>query len=159
MAQPPEMPPLDATVWRLIPAGGDPLAPAPSQEGRFHHDGQRAVYTSLTREGCGVAIRRYLRADDGPRVIVPLHLRAERIADLRGAGAAPSIVWQGIRAGGAPSPTWRLSDAARVAGAQGMLYASRTRPDLTHLVLFGLNGPGEACAEAGPPAPWHAQSG
>lgn len=122
-------------VWRILPAGADPLAPVASPEGRFHHSGQRAIYCSLTPEGTVVAIRRYLRADDGPRVIQALILRALRLVDLRGHPEG-SVVWQDSRSAGAPAPTWAFSDAARAAGAQGMLYSSRSRPDLSHLVLF-----------------------
>jgi hypothetical protein len=122
-------------AFRAIHAGADPLAPAQSPEGRFHHSGQWAIYASLTPEGCAVAIRRYLRADDPPRVVVPLALGPLRLTDLRGR-AEVSAVWQDIRAGGAPSPTWAFSDAARAAGAQGVLYSSRSRPELTHLVIF-----------------------
>ena len=143
--------PFRGTVWRLLFAGALDRAasPGPSPEGRFHHSGQPALYTSLTREGCGIAIRRYLRADDAPRVLVPLDIDADRIADLRGAGAA-SAVWQDIRATGAPAPTWRLSDAARAAGAQGLLYRSRSRPDLLHLALFDVT----AVTAVGEAEPW-----
>ncbi|MEZ5796079.1 MAG: RES family NAD+ phosphorylase [Paracoccaceae bacterium] len=121
-------------VFRAVFRGADPLAPA-GREGRFHRAGQFAIYTSLSPEGCAVAIRRYLRPDDPPREIVPLWLDPAPLADRRGQGAA-SVVWQDIRAGGEPSPTWAFSDAARAAGAGGMLYSSRSRPDLTHLVVF-----------------------
>lgn len=127
--------PFHGRVWRIIPEGSGPLAPAGSPEGRFHHAGQRAIYTSLTPEGTAVAIRRYLRADDGPRVIAALEVRADRLEDLRGRPDV-SVVWQDTRAAGHMSPTWAWSDAARAKGAQGMLYSSRSRPDLTHLVLF-----------------------
>lgn len=124
----------DGTAFRALFAGGDPLAPALAPAGRFHHSGQWALYASLTPEGCAVAIRRYLRPDDPPRVVVALRV-AGRMADLRGRAAA-SVVWQEERAAGRPSPTWEFSDAARAVGAQGLLYSSRSRPDLTHLVIF-----------------------
>lgn len=122
-------------VWRAVFRGGDPLTPATAAEGRFHHSGQFALYTSLTPEGCAVAIRRYLRPGDPLREIVPLSITADRLADLRGQPAA-SLVWQDIRADGKPAPTWAFSDAARAVGAEGMLYSSRSRPELTHLVIF-----------------------
>ncbi|WP_263406000.1 RES family NAD+ phosphorylase [Histidinibacterium aquaticum] len=56
-----------------------------------------------------------------------------------------------MRATGAPSPTWEISDAARAEGARGLLYRSRSRPDLTHVVLFDLIG---ALVPDGPPLPW-----
>ncbi len=136
-------------VWRAVFAGADPLAPVGNPEGRFHHAGQWAIYTSLTPEGCAVAIRRYLRAGDPPRVVVPLDLRPLRLADGRGR-VELSAVWQDIRAGGAPAPTWAFPDAARAEGAEGMLYSSRSRPDLTHLVLFSP----AVLAGAGAPQPF-----
>lgn len=136
-------------VWRAVFRGGDPLAPAAAPEGRFHHAGQFALYASLTPEGCVVALRRYLRPGDPPREIVPLSITATRLADLRGQAAA-SVVWQDIRAGGEPAPTWAFSDAARAAGAEGMLYSSRSRPELSHLVIFQ---PG-LLQSVGPPLPF-----
>lgn len=127
--------PYTGPVWRAVFRGGDPLAPAASPEGRFHHSGQFALYASLTPKGCAVAIRRYVQPGDPLREIVPLAITAARLADLRGQAAA-SVVWQDIRAGGEPAPTWVFSDAARKAGAEGMLYSSRSHPDLTHLVIF-----------------------
>ena len=127
--------PFSGTVWRMVFAGQDARAPVRSPEGRFHHSGQRAIYTSLTPEGTAVAIRRYVRPDDPPRKVVPLTLAALSVADHRG-NPDLSVIWQDIRATGASAPTWAWSDAAREAGAEGLLYASRSRPDLSHLVLF-----------------------
>ncbi len=134
----------------MIFAGQDPKAPAAAPEGRFHHSGQPAIYTSLTPEGTEVAMRRYRQPEEPERAIVPLTLRAERLTDLRGQAAA-SLVWQDERAAGRPAPTWALSDAARAEGAQGLLYSSRSRPDLTHLVLFDLSP--EVLLSAGAPLP------
>ncbi len=124
----------DGTAFRALFAAADPLAPASAPEGRFHHSGQWALYASLTPEGCAVAIRRYLRPDDPPRVVVALRVTG-RMVDLRGRTEA-SVVWQDGWAAGTPSPTWAFSDAARAAGAQGLLYSSRSRPDLAHLAIF-----------------------
>ena len=131
--------PFSGTVWRMVFAGQDARAPVRSPEGRFHHSGQRAIYTSLTPEGTAVAIRRYVRPDDPPRKVVPLTLAALSVADHRG-NPDLSVIWQDIRAAGASAPTWAWSDAAREAGAEGLLYASRSRPDLSHLVLFADPG-------------------
>lgn len=137
----------DGTIWRILALenADQPLAPARAPEGRFHHDGQLAIYTSLTAEGAGTAIQRYLAGDTRPRVIVPLLVKADRILDLRQDAKDvrnSTIVWQDIRDKGLAAPTWDISDAAREMGAQGMLYRSRTHPDLSHLVLFGVPDPG-----------------
>ena len=139
------------TVWRILNAAqaDAPLAPARAPTGRFHHSGQTAIYTSLTAEGAGVAIARYVAETDVPRVIVPLRLSAPCLVDLRGHAEA-SIVWQDLPP---PSPTWQFSDDARARGAQGLLYSSRSRPELTHCVIFAPN----TLSLAGDPAPWSAR--
>lgn len=125
-------------VWRILTDGPDldPTGPARSPEGRFHHGGQIAVYTSLSEEGAAAALDRYLAPGDAPRVLIPLAVAAERVADLRDGPAEASAKWQDARALGRLAPTWALSDAARTGDAQGMLYRSRSRPDLCHFVAF-----------------------
>lgn len=128
--------PFAGPVWRLLPEQlvSTPSAPAKAPEGRFHHSGQVAAYASLSAEGAAVAIKRYL-GDGLARMMVPMWLEAKRVADFRGNREA-SIVWQDLREGGQISPTWSFSDRARDAGAQAMLYSSRSRPDLSHVVVF-----------------------
>ena len=137
----------DGPVWRVLPKASvdTPAIPAGAPEGRFHHSGQIAAYASLSAEGAGVAMQRYLR-DGVERYLIPMRLTAKRVADARGMPSA-SVVWQDLRDTGVTPPTWRFSDAARQAGADAMLYASRSRPDLTHVVIFRpecLNGFGKA---------------
>jgi len=127
---------VSAPVWRIVAKTQirTPASPALAPQGRFHHTGQIATYASLSAEGARVAIRRYLN-DGQARMMVPMQLTADRVADFRGDPSA-SIVWQDICAAGDPSPTWTYSDAARAAGAQAMLYSSRSRPELSHVVVF-----------------------
>ena len=123
-------------VWRLLPKSlaKTPSIPAQAPVGRFHYSGQVATYASLSVEGVEVAMRRYL--DDGvKRVLVPMWLASDQVADERGNPKA-SIVWQDIPAAGSASPTWFFSDAARDTGADAMLYSSRSRPELSHVVVF-----------------------
>uniref|UniRef100_UPI0025E02B4D RES family NAD+ phosphorylase n=1 Tax=Sphingomonas sp. TaxID=28214 RepID=UPI0025E02B4D len=108
--------------------------PAHAPFGRFHHSGQIAAYGSLTAEGAGVAVQRYL-TDGVDRMLVPMWLNVQHVADIRGIAAA-SIVWQDIYHDDQSSPTWSFSDAARDLGADAMLYSSRSRPDLSHVVIF-----------------------
>lgn len=145
--------PYAGAVWRILAKEHAhlPLAPARADEGRFHYDGQIAIYTSLTAEGAGTAVQRYLAEDRRPKVIVPLLVEATDILDMRGTPEdvqATTKVWQDIRANGLRAPTWDLSDKARASGAQGMLYRSRTHPGLSHLVLFGVPDPGSLSAMA-----------
>ena len=126
----------DGPVWRLLPESlaDTPMIAAQAPEGRFHHSGQVAAYASLSAEGAVVAMRRYL--DDGiNRVLVPMWLKSDHVVDQRG-NLDASVVWQDDRAAGKVSPTWAFSDAARDVDAQAMLYSSRSRPDLSHVVVF-----------------------
>ena len=123
-------------VWRIVPRTlvECVATPAGAPEGRFHHSGQFAIYASLSAEGAMVAVQRYL-GDGNERSVLPLWFDAQRVADQRG-NAAASVVWQDFRERGALAPTWAFSDAARRRGAQAMLYSSRSRPDLAHVVVF-----------------------
>ena len=142
----------------------DILGPARAAEGRSHHGGQRALYLSETPEGTIVATARYVAENDPPRAIFPLWLEGARVVDLRDAAATAAwgidtthraAEWQAIRARGLPSPTWAISDRVRELGLDGMLYASRSQPDLTHLTLFRWNEPGAAAVRPdGNPKPW-----
>ena len=153
---------IEGTFYRLLPVGADPLAPAGHPQGRSHHSGQPALYPSASPEGCRVAVKRYRRANDPERVIVPLQVSA-RIVDLRDAGATARLridtthraaEWQPIFEATGTSPTWAISDRVRELGLDGMLYASRSQPDMTHLTLFQWNVPGAAQVDrAGPDMP------
>jgi RES domain-containing protein len=122
-------------------------------EGRFHYDGQRALYASPSPETAAVAIARYLRPGDPERALVPLRLSGARIQDLRDPAtcaalgidpATPSVPWSRERSRGLPATSWRASDAVRASGADGMVYSSRTEPARWHLVLFRWNTAGAA---------------
>ncbi|GAA6161368.1 hypothetical protein NBRC116589_35420 [Ruegeria sp. HU-ET01832] len=124
-------------VWRILfrTHSDAPLVPARAPEGRFHYAGQTALYASLSAEGAEVAIRRYVSRDDPPRILQRARITEARLVDLRGQAEA-SIVWQDIAKTCGRSPTWQFSDKARALGADGMIYSSRSRPQLSHVVLF-----------------------
>ena len=147
------MSPFQGCFWRIFFAGSDPLRPAAAPEGRFHHSGQLALYGSLSAEGCGVALKRYLGKNDPPRLIQSFDVTIDRLVNLRELDnpSEVSVVWQD---GPRPSPTWAFSDAAREQGAQGMLYPGRTRPELTHIVLFEWSD--LTVTPTGPTRKWHA---
>ena len=49
----------------------------------------------------------------------------------------PKHLWFGrTYEAGEASPTWLFSDEARDKGADAMLYSSRSRPELSHVVIF-----------------------
>ncbi|CUJ84613.1 hypothetical protein RUE5091_00240 [Ruegeria denitrificans] len=127
-------------VWRILflSQSDAPLDPARAPEGRFHHSGQVALYASLSAEGAGIAIRRYISPDDPPRIVQQAQVTGAKLVDLRGRPEV-SIVWQDNHEERGFSPTWRFSDHARDKGADGLIYSSRSRPELSHLVLFSLS--------------------
>lgn len=134
------------------------------REGRFHHDGQPALYASPSPQTAAIAIRAYLGKGDPPRVMVPLALRDASMVDLRDPDtcaalsidpAWPSVPWSEERAAGQAATSWRASDAVRASGADGMIYASRTAPERWHVVLFSWNqSSGAALSVVGAPTPW-----
>jgi len=108
------------------------------------------MYLSETPEGCHVAMAYYSNPDDPVRLLYALALNNARLLDLRNAAQCARFGidasnannrWQNERADGLPASTWVISDAARLAGADGMLSPSRSRPELTHLTLFRWNLP------------------
>jgi RES domain-containing protein len=147
----------EADVARLLDG-------ALSVEGRYHHDGQKALYMSPSPEYSRIAIDTYLRDGDPPRVIVPLDVGPAALADLRDPdvqralgldGTESGTLWQPERAAGRPATSWIASDAARNKDADGIIYAARSDPDRWHIVLFRWNAPAAPAVIAdGPPLPF-----
>ncbi len=137
---------------------------ARSPEGRYHHDGQAALYISPSPEFSRIAVDAYLRDGDPPRVIVLLALANARLADLRDPmvqqaldlnGTESGTPWQPERTAGRPATSWIASDAARNADADGIIYAARSDPARWHVVLFRWNGAeGPQIEQSGPPIPF-----
>ena len=151
--------PLTGRFWRAVFEGDEDhlIKPARGRCGRWHYDGQPAIYCSDVPDGCRVSINSFATAEDPKWIIYPVDVQADRIVDLREPEARkvfntdlPSIhaFWNDYLARGETSPTWILSDRLRDAGAQGILAPSRSRPELTHLTLFDWNTENGALAEA-----------
>ncbi|PJI92825.1 RES domain-containing protein [Yoonia maricola] len=161
---------LNTTLYRIVfEAFADKVLDGViHSEGRFHHDGQSALYASPSPETAAMAIDIYLKQDDAPRVMVPLSLSDARMVDLRSTQtchalgvdpAWPSVPWASERAAGAPATSWRASDVARAYGADGMIYSSRRAPERWHVVLFRWNkGDGATLALGGAHAGWEPRS-
>ncbi|TCS15290.1 RES family NAD+ phosphorylase [Caulobacter sp. BK020] len=124
---------------------------AKSPEGRFHHDGQPALYLSPSAEWAARAIDVYRRAGDPPRSTVPLKVDRAKIVDLRKAShcAALSInaedaaiPWRPQRSRGDRADSWKLAEVVRASDADGMIYTARSARERWHLVLFRWNGSG-----------------
>ena len=145
------------------------LSGAISPEGRFHHDGQAALYLSSRVDWVAKAIAAYLRPDDPPRVVGAVTVTGARVVDLRrqahcaawGIDARDAAVpWLPERGRGDMATSWRVSDAVRAGGADGMIYTARSRPDRWHLVLFRWNGAGgPVLRQVGPLLPFQRPDG
>ncbi|MFT5006678.1 MAG: RES domain-containing protein [Paracoccaceae bacterium] len=126
------------------------LRAAQNPEGRFHHSGQPALYMSLSKSGAIAAVRYYAKADDPQRIMINLALSDANLIDIRDAKMCDAlgfsqdqstIRWQNERKAGKAASTWQVSDKVRAKGVDGMIYTSRSQPDLSHLVLFRWNPP------------------
>lgn len=150
MRAPPAFKPFSGTIWRILWADqpDQALKAARAPEGRFHHDGQRALYASLSAEGAGVALGYYLRPDDAARSMVQLQLHSDQLVDLTDPKDACRLGfeisdttwrWQNdCKAGNAPR-TWTVSDYLRAMDAHGLVFRSSQKTNLHHIVLFQWN--------------------
>lgn len=95
-----------------------------------------------------MAMAYYTHSDSPAHSLHALELSNARILDLRDFAQCKRFDidpentnnrWQNERSQGLPASTWVISDAARKAGADGLLSPSRSRPELTHLTLFRWN--------------------
>ncbi len=122
--------------------------PSPSSAGRYHRLGQPALYMSPTAEWASIAVSGYMREDGLARVVVPLLVSAAFVADqhdptaCRALGIEPDASnesWRPALAAGREPASWRNADAARAAGADGIIDRSRLIPGGWHLALFRWN--------------------
>lgn len=161
------MTPLSGRFYRIAFAADAPgvLEGVKRPEGRFHHDGQPAIYMSPTKGFAAIAVDAYLRPDDPPRVTIPLQVSGAHILDIRDPATEPAlglrggesvVPWRPERAAFKPATSWHTSDAARAAGVDGMIYPARSTSERWHLVLFRWNFPGAAIVRKdGAPTPFH----
>ena len=144
---------ISGRFWRSTFIGNESkiFEPASAPNGRWHHDGQRALYLSASPEGCRIALKVYQNSDDPDRGIFRVRVENAKIADLRRPEIRRALrttlpevhaFWADLMANGQTSPTWAISDALRKMGADRLLTPSRSRPDLTHLTLFNWNNTG-----------------
>ncbi|OJY65989.1 MAG: hypothetical protein BGP16_06195 [Sphingobium sp. 66-54] len=94
-----------------------------------------------------MAVAPYVRPDDPPRTMWCLSVDSARV-DVRDAAlwraldidpADSAVPWQPQLAEGICPATWTVSDGARRAGADGLIYTARSDPRRWHLVLFRWN--------------------
>ena len=138
--------------------------PGPDSAGRYHRPGQGALYVTAEADWAAIATGNYAAEDGLARVIVPLELDAADVLDQRDAAACAALGidpgdatgrWRPYLAEGRVPPSWRNSDGARAAGADGIIDPSRGIIGGWHVALFRWNEPGAPQLRiAGDPLPF-----
>jgi len=122
--------------------------PTPESAGRYHRLGQATLYMSPTIEWATIAVSGYMREDNRPRVVVPLMVSEAYVLDQHDEDACrllgidrdlSNAPWRPALAQGQEPPSWKNSDAARGAGADGIIDRSRIIPGGWHANLFRWN--------------------
>lgn len=122
--------------------------PKAHSAGRYHRPGQATLYMSPRLEWAMIAVSGYIREDGLPRVVVPLMVSAAHVLDQHDEAACRSVgidrgqsnaPWRLALAAGQEPPSWRNADAARAAGADGIIDRSRMIPGGWHVNLFRWN--------------------
>lgn len=152
--------------WRAIAAdrAGQVLEPPnPESAGRYHRPGQSSLYITPHADWATIAVGRYLLADGIARVVVPLELDSADLVDQLDPAACAAlgidpgqsqVRWNDELAAGREPPSWLASDAARAAGADGIIDVSRGIEGGWHACLFRWNVPGAPqISIAGMPVP------
>jgi hypothetical protein len=134
--------------------------PGPSSAGRYHRLGQAALYMSPKCDWAKIAVSGYIREDRRARVVIPLFVGNALVVDQHDEASCVELgidrelsnaPWRTALDAGKEPPSWRNSDAARAAGADGIIDRSRMIPGGWHLNLFRWNelgGPSvEVCGD------------
>ncbi|MXV44697.1 RES domain-containing protein [Saccharibacter sp. 17.LH.SD] len=129
----------------------DVLQSVTSPVGRYHHDGQAAIYMSSRPDWAFRAIESYIRPNDPPRFLWSLELQNACVIDMRdkmiceklGLKKSDSdMPWKPQIQQGIVPYTWKVSDKARDYGADGLIYTARSNPARWHIVIFKWNSVG-----------------
>lgn len=133
----------------LIDRVADVLAPPPPESaGRYHRPGQPTLYMSPELEWAMIAVSGYIREDGRPRVAVPLLVSEAHVLDQHDEEACrilgidrdlSNAPWRAALEAGHEPLSWKNADAARAAGADGIIDRSRMIPGGWHVNLFRWN--------------------
>lgn len=125
--------------------------PRPVDCGRYHRPGQAALYMTPRAGWARLVADWYFERDARPRMLFALRIGEARVLDLgdesacRLLGIDPggaNCSWrEALEVGQTPS-SWRLADAVREAGGDGLIDRSRVFPGAWHVTLFAWNQPG-----------------
>lgn len=137
--------------------------PGPQSAGRYHRQGQPALYMSPFPEWSIIAVSGYMREDGLARVLIPLRLTGAWLVDQRDKakcdqlGIVPDAAndsWRTALQQGRTPGSWQNADKARATGADGIIDCSRFIPGGWHVCLFGWNAQSTArVAVCGKPTP------
>ena len=138
-------------------------SPRPGSAGRYHRPGQATLYMSPRQEWAIIAVSGYIREDGAPRVVVPLLVSDAHVLDQHDEVACRALgidrdlsnaQWRPALKVGQEPLSWRNADAARAAGADGIIDRSRMIPDAWHVNLFRWNElGGPSVSVCGEPVP------
>jgi hypothetical protein len=143
--------PISGRFWRaVVPDAVDAVLDSvrPGSAGRYHRPGQSALYMTLHADWAAIAVGRYMFETGIGRLIVPLRIDSARLVDPRDPAQCAALGidpadgqarWRPIVDVGGEPPSWRLSDAARVCGADGLIDPSRGITGGWHVTLFRWN--------------------
>jgi RES domain-containing protein len=111
---------------------------------RFNRAGQDALYLSPNEASARVALTKYLRPEDAPRVLLRFEVAPCVVFDLRHPDAAAihrlaKQPWGKALEKGDTPPSWTAADRIRADGHVGLIDPSRQQPNLWHLTLFRWN--------------------
>lgn len=129
-------------------------APGLQSAGRYHRQGQSALYVSPRPEWSVIAVSGYMREDGLPRVLIPLRVMGARVVDQRDKarclqmGIIPELSnrpWRPALQQGQTPDAWENADRARALGADGIIDCSRMIPGGWHLCLFRWNTENAPC--------------
>lgn len=135
--------------------------PEATSAGRYHRPGQPTLYTSPTQDWAIIAVSGYMREDGRPRVVVPLRITDALVIDQHDEQTCDQLgirveqsneSWRTALAANREPASWRNSDIARRAGADGIIDRSRMIPGGWHLNLFRWNELGGPTVEVCGPA-------
>jgi RES domain-containing protein len=122
--------------------------PGPDSAGRYHRYGQPALYITLEADWAAIAVGSYMAEDGVPRVIFPLEISSADVFDQHDDMACKmlgidrehsNVRWRRALEEGQEPLSWSASDAARAAGADGIIDRSRGIIDGWHVALFWWN--------------------
>jgi len=114
---------------------------------RFNRCGQDALYLSVDEQSARVAMRKYAKDSDQPRVLIHYEVQSCKLVDLRHADVADlrqlaKQDWQSALDSGDEPTSWQVADKLRESSEVGLIDPSRKSPGVWHVTLLRWNESG-----------------